>query len=401
MTALSGPQQESELYPVSNGYINNTGKLVLELPQNTYIPRFFSEGLAAVRFVPLLSEFDVRLGYIDKTGEFVIPPRFDDMEGLDGAENFSEGLAAATLRGVEDEHGFSSYGYINKVGEMVIAPKFYGAHPFSDGIAVVEFFTGEWTRFAFINKQGDIIFEHPQAYEAFDSSEGLAAVCINELWGFIDSTGKFVIDPQFPKVGRFSNGLAPAIQRGSIRPGSYREQYGYIDHTGKFVIQPQFVDAEPFAEGLAAVKIGGDPYGFDGQWGYIDTTGQFVISPQFQDTLGAVSNFSEGLAAITIPNSQFGNNGKTGYIDRTGHFVILPQFNQVSSLFVNGLAYVGIWFEKSVRGRQIPNPPPKNTFEKELIDIDTFLSSPPPYSGGKFGYINKQGNFVWEEKFDD
>jgi hypothetical protein len=390
--------QEAELYPVTNGYINSVGKLVLNLPEKTCCPRSFSEGLAAVRFVPSDS-YDLGLGYIDQTGELVIPPRFFDPGGMEGSENFSEGLAAATLLEVDDEQGDSLYGYINKVGEMVIAPQFYAAHPFSDGIAVVEFHSQEVTTFALINQQGEIIFNHPQAYEAFDSSEGLAAVCIHELWGFVDATGQFVIEPQFPKVGRFSHGLAPAIHRGSKGPGQYRDQYGYIDHTGRFVIQPQFIEAEPFAEGLSPVKVGGNEYGFGGEWGYIDTTGQFVIPPQFEDTLGAVASFSEGLAAVTVADLRFGHNGKTGYIDRTGHFVIPPQFNSGAGSFSRGLAYVGVMLEKEIQGMQIPNPPPSNLSERQLMDI--WHSREFPYGGGKSGYINQQGNFVWEEQYAD
>jgi hypothetical protein len=389
-------KQKSELYPVSNGYINNVGKLVLKLAPNTYVPRQFSEGLAAVRVPSPSSKSDVHLGYIDQVGEFVIPPRFIDSEGLEGAENFSEGLAAATLPTTEDDQGSSLYGYINNVGKMIIAPKFYGASAFSDGIAVVELRSEGLTKFAFINKQGDIIFQHPQAYEAFNSSEGLAAVRINELWGFIDATGKFVIKPQFPQVGRFSNGLAPAIQSGSCGSGQYRDQYGYIDRTGKFVIKPQFNDAMPFAEGLAAVKIGEDLQSV-GQWGYIDTSGKFVIKPQFEDTLGAVSDFSEGLAAVTVPDSRFGYNGKTGYIDRTGRFVIPPQFNSGAAQFDRGLAYVSVMFEKEIKGQPIPNPPPKELSEQQRLDI--FHSTEFYSGGGKFGYINQQGKFVWEEKY--
>ncbi len=392
---INSVKQNSELYPAANGYINSVGQLVLKLAQNTYVPREFSEGLAAVRVVSPSSNADVRLGYIDRSGEFVIPPKFVDSQGLEGAENFSEGLAAATLPTTEDKQGFPLYGYINQVGKMVIAPRFYGASAFSDGIAVVEIHPEGETKFAFINKQGDIIFQHPKAYEAFNSSEGLAAVHIDERWGFIDATGKFVIKPQFSHVGRFSNGLAPAIQPGSKCPGQYRDQYGYIDRTGKFVIKPQFDDAVSFAEGLAAVKVGEKLQG-GGQWGYIDTSGEFVIKPQFEDTLGAVSDFSEGLAAVTVPDSRFGYNGKAGYIDRTGHFVIPPQFNSGAAPFDRGLANVGVMFEKEIQNPTIPNPPPKELSEQQLSDM--FFAT-DRYGAGKYGYINKQGRFVWETKY--
>jgi len=46
---------------------------------------------------------------------------------------------------------------------------------------------------------------------------------------------------------------------------------GYIDTTGKLVIQPQYDTVSDFSESLAAVKIGD-------KWGYIDTTASSSFS---------------------------------------------------------------------------------------------------------------------------
>jgi hypothetical protein len=394
--SINPSNQDFKLHRVNGGYINNTGELVLELPQNSCNPRPFSEGLAAVRCIV---EPGICLGYIDKTGELVIQPRFFDAEGLEGAENFSEGLAAVAPIGAEDdEYGYYYYGYIDRTGEMVIPPQFYGVRAFSEGIAVVEFLSEMGSRFAFINQQGNTIFEHPQAYEALDSSEGLAAVRINELWGFIDASGEFVITPQFSDVSRFSNGLAPSARCTSNRSERHRRQYGYINHAGDFVIQPQFAYAHPFSEGLAAVKVNDDVDGLGGKWGYIDTNGQFVIPPQFQGTFLTESNFSEGLAAMRIPDPRLRYNGKWGYIDRTGHFVIPPQFNQGASPFMDGLASVSLMFE--IEGRDVQNLDFSftNLSRDEILAKarSNMLSMEPLYAGGKSGYINQTGDFVWE-----
>ena len=69
--------------------------------------------------------------------------------------------------------------------------------------------------------------------EAF--SEGLAAVKIHdnddEKWGYIDKTGKIVIQPQFSQAGTFSEGLATVL----IENGT-KKNYVMIDKTGKIVI---------------------------------------------------------------------------------------------------------------------------------------------------------------------
>lgn len=49
-------------------------------------------------------------------------------------------------------------------------------------------------------------------------------------------------------------------------------KHGYIDKTGKYVINPQFDLAGEFSEGLSGVKIGD-------KWGFIDKIGKYVWNP--------------------------------------------------------------------------------------------------------------------------
>ena len=58
-----------------------------------------------------------------------------------------------------------------------------------------------------------------------------------------------------------------------MRPSETEGKYGYIDTSGKMIIPPQFEIAEDFSEGLSWVRSwGGGP-----NFGFIDRTGKMVI----------------------------------------------------------------------------------------------------------------------------
>ncbi|MGH7823627.1 MAG: WG repeat-containing protein [Candidatus Binatia bacterium] len=103
------------------------------------------------------------------------------------------------------------------------------------------------------------------------SGQVLAEVKLGNKWGYIDKTGKYVIDLQFDYAGAFREGLAVVLVDG---------KEGYIDRAGRFVIKPQFdYKTLGFSEGFAVVRIGK-------KYGYIDNWGKYVINPQFDETWG-------------------------------------------------------------------------------------------------------------------
>jgi hypothetical protein len=102
------------------------------------------------------------------------------------------------------------------------------------------------------------------------------------LKGFIDRTGRIVIQPALADVGPFAGGLARAVLDGYchiVVPDGYWEGtpttgypsscggaprdavaacgVGFINSSGAFAIQPRFESARDFQEGLAAVSMAG------------------------------------------------------------------------------------------------------------------------------------------------
>ena len=61
-------------------------------------------------------------------------------------------------------------------------------------------------------------------------------------------------------------------QSTELFPVKQNGKYGYMDRTGKIVMNPQFGEAGYFSEGLACVSIGG-------KLSYIHKTGKFVWGP--------------------------------------------------------------------------------------------------------------------------
>jgi len=161
---------------------------------------------------------------------------------------------------------------------------------------------------------------------------GRASVEVDGKWGYIDTKGKWAVEPQFFEALDFSEGLA-AVQE-ARPPKSWKSdkkptggKWGFVDPAGVFVIKPSFDGAFGFSEGLAAVKVGD-------RWGYIDKKGEVAIVPRFANAM----EFSEGVAGVIIQAPQY--KLEFGYIDKSGKYIIKPvnRFNVFG--FSNGLALV-------------------------------------------------------------
>jgi len=276
------------------GYIDKTGNEVV-LAQ--FIgARDFSEGLALVS--QNIGYHLTAYSYINKTGNIAFKLAEGDKPTLkldasssgDSRESredkmkiplcdFNNGLAMITKSSVVS-FGFGGGNvFIDKTGKTVISPKSgnwncpnFNFYQYMNDYSIAEL----CQKFGFLDKKGKWIIK-PMFEDVGNFHEGLAKVKLNDNWGFVDLTGKVIINkdilktkteiqtnPPYDAVSDFSEGLAIV---------KTREKLGYIDKTGNWVIKPELVAATPFINGIARVILA-DKKG----WNYIDKNGKILFA---------------------------------------------------------------------------------------------------------------------------
>ncbi len=315
-------------------YYNMDGK---ELTINNYEEgKDFHEGLAAVKKKG-------KWGYVDKSGNEIIPCIYED------AFNFSSGLAIVRTKKLKNRHSArigESIVFIDRKGNTIIKAieglevrpcylgsminnrfSLDGSGKFSEGITHSHSIT--------FDVNGNYLFDNKGIGGYFDRvgdfNCGLAQVgyrCSslvydrvengktiyrhvygneqlwNNIYGFIDKTGKVVIELKYNEVFDFSEGYAWV---GTKINGKMK--YGCINVKGETVIPFEYEEDKKnnyylrggyvFSGGLAGVK--------KEKWGFVDTKGN-VVHPFIYDE---ILDFSEGLAWVK-------KDGKWGLIDKFG-----------------------------------------------------------------------------------
>lgn len=104
--------------------------------------------------------------------------------------------------------------------------------------------------------------------------------------------------------------------------------WGYVDEEGKWVIKPKFSDAEDFSEGFAAVLL-------DGKWGYIKSDGKWLVKPRFYDA----GSFKYGIAVVEDDDFYV--------IDKTGKIALAPGEKLSLVKGTNGKYGLGVIYDDS------------------------------------------------------
>ena len=179
-------------------------------------------------------------------------------------------------------------------------------------------------KYGYINTKGEVVI-NPQYDWALDFSEGLAIVMLvrdknHSTYGIINIKGELVfkLDKGRPNIEGYIDGFLKVdyYDNDEMKSIFYDKLGNISDNTN---IRYSRNDSYPYPSGNGSL------------FGYIDSNNKYIIKPQFIKA----NRFSDGLASVCRKGEKF------GYIDSTGSFVIQPQFLSANE-FSEGLAFVTI-----------------------------------------------------------
>jgi len=170
------------------------------------------------------------------------------------------------------------YGYIDRSGRFVIPPRYFWADDFKNGKANVGYLIRD--RLVCDKVYEDVI--NTQGNSAWDG-KGMSETCYMGSYHF----GEGAVYPtenieEYPKLSLLENDSSGEIK------------YGYKNKKNEWIISPQFSQAVAFSHGVAWVTNVRDGHYISG---LINKKGDYVLPPKCL----SAGNFHDGLAKCRVP----------------------------------------------------------------------------------------------------
>ena len=224
------------------------------------------------------------LGIYDTNGNQLVPIGLLSNRQRDVHQNVSNGLLGVRRQDIYSQPDEQwQWDFVNTLGEVIIPGAFGAVRSFNEGIAAVALITSP-------NSTNRALHSH------------------TFKWAFIDSTGQQITEFIFDDARNFSNGMAAVAQYNEYG----KKLWGFINTAGEVVVQPQFCWVSSFNEGFAVVNRGADEvysplyrhapmrltgtHAIGGQFMLIDRWGRAVLDLSDYDAVGF--HVSEGVLAV-------------------------------------------------------------------------------------------------------
>ncbi len=189
----------------------------------------------------------------------------------------------------------------------------------------------------------------------------------DDLFGFVDSSGRVIIDPVYDAVSEFNEGLAVVNKNDSLL---------YINKENANAFNRYFSDAYSFKNGIGATRQ-------NGKWNFINRQGQ--ATGILYDEINELSN---DVYVVKL-------NNKYGALDHFGQIIIEPRFDKLGD-FKNEFAY----YVEGAKYGFVTKAGYVSKAEFEWISDFNEKNIAIAKQNGLYGLINAQGLKILEPQFD-
>ena len=259
-------------------------------------------------------------GVIDKEGNTVIDFVYDYVDVLSENRFLAE----------KEEN----YKLLDEKGNVILEENNVFISKIDDNLLLDENYDDKTCKF--IDYDGNVINTFASIPSIYYGSEGMILFGEKDLWGFMDVTGKVVIEPKYTNASSFVNGYALVEEQDST--------IKFIDKEGKdFCVIPEeysYYVSNVNENGLIICE------NKDGKQGVINTEGNVVVNFEYDH----IEDFAEGLAVVS-------KDDKYGYIDSNGNIAFELGYDMCEP-FENGVACVNkddAWTLIDKNGRSVDN----------------------------------------------
>jgi hypothetical protein len=347
-----------------------------ELVENPYVYASevgdFSEGLLPIKMSPKWGlvgdekqkEEINKWGYIDKSGHFVIRPKFSFID----QRGFQFGRANVVYK--------NRWGTIDSVGRFIIEPVYSDTYTFYNDVAIVLMPLKNDTNYTYYSQNPDdqikltssSIFEKkmidkegktittPPCLNIEYIGDKMYACTINGLSALMNESGKLLTKPIYNQINKFVNqrsivvyqdivnGLGMGVidtegniieePKNNINITTGEESYlirengkiGFKDKNGRMILEPIYNSAHAYKYNLFVVAN-------DKTWHFINDKKEKISEDEFDN----VDDFYDGRARVGKKN--FFGKVLYGFINSNGQYLVEPTYT-IANPFSEGLAGV-------------------------------------------------------------
>ncbi|WP_346915611.1 WG repeat-containing protein [Clostridium sp.] len=211
--------------------------------------------------------------------------------------------------------------------------------------------------------------------DACPFNEGLAAVKLRDLWGFIDTEENLVITPYYDEAYAFYNNIALVKKDGL---------WGAIDKKNNVIIPFKYEEANLASDTLISVKK-------KNKYGCIDLKNNIVVDFISDSPISLYKYNNKNIATITKDNLH-------GFIDLDTNLKVEPKYSSVMPIFNNNSM---VYLESNGKFGFV-NLDSKTIIEPKYpchLNFNDDMS--PVYIDGKLGYINTEDELVIDPIYEN